>query len=237
MMGHGAVHEFAGKWPELAEVCLRSVLELNRIQESVRPDELARRAAANQNCIVAAVADPGAVDCPLVFISESFAEMTGYGTDFALGRNCRFLQPNDREMNSRLNGDEVQRMKAFCVGQHAAGETILNLLVNEHRQGGRFWNLLHMTHVVVSGRKYILAVQTNLDLPMPRIIKFRDCHHVDGEEVDIFARILGDFLQSLRVQLRAGADQGVSGCATLALKEILVFLKQACDDYADDYAG
>ena len=35
------------------------------------------------------VADATLPDCPLVFASESFYEMTGYGKDEVLGHNCR----------------------------------------------------------------------------------------------------------------------------------------------------
>ena len=35
------------------------------------------------------VADATLPDCPLVFASESFYEMTGYSRDEVLGHNCR----------------------------------------------------------------------------------------------------------------------------------------------------
>jgi PAS domain S-box-containing protein len=48
-----------------------------------------------------ALADPNEADCPLVYVNEAFAEMTGYEMEDCLGRNCRFLQgkrtaPEDR---------------------------------------------------------------------------------------------------------------------------------------------
>eukprot|EP00959_Pyramimonas_sp_CCMP1952_P311248 6513808-Pyramimonas_sp.AAC.1 len=38
------------------------------------------------------VTDPFLPDCPIVFASEGFYHMTGYGPDEILGKNCRFLQ-------------------------------------------------------------------------------------------------------------------------------------------------
>jgi PAS domain-containing protein len=38
------------------------------------------------------VSDPFLPDCPIVFASEGFYNMTGYSPDEILGRNCRFLQ-------------------------------------------------------------------------------------------------------------------------------------------------
>ena len=38
------------------------------------------------------LSDPRRPDCPIVFASEPFLRMTGYGRDEVVGRNCRFLQ-------------------------------------------------------------------------------------------------------------------------------------------------
>lgn len=41
------------------------------------------------------VCDPGLPDCPIVFASEKFLQMTGYEKDEVVGHNCRFLQARD----------------------------------------------------------------------------------------------------------------------------------------------
>ena len=46
-----------------------------------------------------AVSDPNAEDCPLVFISRGFEDLTGYPAEFACGRSCRFLQPISKVIN------------------------------------------------------------------------------------------------------------------------------------------
>ena len=38
------------------------------------------------------ISDPSIPDCPIVFASDGFCEMTGYDRFEILGRNCRFLQ-------------------------------------------------------------------------------------------------------------------------------------------------
>lgn len=38
------------------------------------------------------ICDPNLPDCPIVFASDGFLEMTEYGRFEVLGRNCRFLQ-------------------------------------------------------------------------------------------------------------------------------------------------
>ena len=41
------------------------------------------------------ISDPTLPDCPIVFTSDAFLELTGYTREEILGRNCRFLQgPN-----------------------------------------------------------------------------------------------------------------------------------------------
>ena len=64
--------------------------------------------------VACAVADPTHQDCPLVYVSRGFEELTGYPREFSLGRNCRFLQPNDAWRNDMLNLGERKRMKVFC---------------------------------------------------------------------------------------------------------------------------
>ena len=38
------------------------------------------------------ISDPSLPDCPIVFASDGFCEMTGFDRFEVLGRNCRFLQ-------------------------------------------------------------------------------------------------------------------------------------------------
>lgn len=38
------------------------------------------------------ISDPTLPDCPIVFASDAFLELTGYSREDVLGRNCRFLQ-------------------------------------------------------------------------------------------------------------------------------------------------
>ena len=48
------------------------------------------------------ISDLGVKDCPMIYVSNEFANQTGYNVKEALGKNCRFLQepetdPNDVE--------------------------------------------------------------------------------------------------------------------------------------------
>ncbi|MBN2895669.1 MAG: PAS domain-containing protein [Campylobacterales bacterium] len=43
------------------------------------------------------ITDPNMPDNPLVFVNEAFCTMFGYMPEEVLGRNCRFLQGNERD--------------------------------------------------------------------------------------------------------------------------------------------
>eukprot|EP00931_Biecheleriopsis_adriatica_P055694 TRINITY_DN3298_c0_g1_i2.p1 TRINITY_DN3298_c0_g1~~TRINITY_DN3298_c0_g1_i2.p1 ORF type:complete len:691 (+),score=121.68 TRINITY_DN3298_c0_g1_i2:100-2172(+) len=114
-------------------------------------------------CVACAVADPQLPDCPLIYISNQFEELTGYYREWVLGRNCRFLQPKVKEMNMYYNKEECMAMREFCTGVKDVGSRIVTLLLNESATDMPFWNLLLMEHIEIEGRPYILGVQTNLE--------------------------------------------------------------------------
>eukprot|EP00928_Gymnodinium_smaydae_P085962 TRINITY_DN6971_c0_g1_i2.p1 TRINITY_DN6971_c0_g1~~TRINITY_DN6971_c0_g1_i2.p1 ORF type:complete len:1461 (+),score=315.10 TRINITY_DN6971_c0_g1_i2:205-4587(+) len=229
-VGGQAVRAFEGTWAPLMDVAEQSIIRIHGIR-----DQTMRNVRDNTSGgIVCAVADPSGPDCPLVFVSKEFENMTGYRWDFAMGRNCRFLQPNNRKFNMHLNGDEVARMRHFCteLQDFAVGSNILNLLLNEKRTGERFWNLLHMTHVDVMGRRYILGVQTTLDLPMPSFLA-AGAQESTPEVLDLCC-----FLAKLRGRLQCmaeSADATVTELTKNMLNEILEYMKSVTDDYEGDH--
>ena len=79
-------------------------------------------------------------------VSRGFAVLTGYSVEFSTGRSCRFLQPDSRVVNDRVNGEERKLLYDFCI-EATPGTNIVNLLLNETYDGKRFWNLLRMTCV------------------------------------------------------------------------------------------
>lgn len=153
-----------------------------------------------------AVSDPNAADCPLVYISNGFEDLTGYTRDFATGRSCRFLQPTSKLLNDAVNLEERKIMREFCNTVQPLGTTIINLLMNERFTGERFWNLLRMQYMMVDGDVYIFAVQTNLDAYMPKIFKkkFKSAE----KNRDVVSKMGGFFdqLHKMREQLRKMVD-------------------------------
>lgn len=60
------------------------------------------------------ISDPSIPDCPIVFASDGFCEMTGYDRYEILGRNCRFLQVYMRFPSLIITFIDI-RMKRFSV--------------------------------------------------------------------------------------------------------------------------
>lgn len=78
--------------------------------------------------------DPNMKDHPIIYASKEFFRLTQYGRDYAIGRNCRFLQ------GPKTGSDSVFRLgRAIREGKEVC-ETILNY----RRDGTPFLNLLLM---------------------------------------------------------------------------------------------
>jgi len=76
------------------------------------------------------LADANRPNEPLVYVNESFVELTGYDRSDIIGRNCRFLQGDDS------NPEAVARMRAAIEAE----EPVSVELVNYDKDGEPFWN-------------------------------------------------------------------------------------------------
>ncbi|WP_432536949.1 diguanylate cyclase domain-containing protein [Kineococcus arenarius] len=92
------------------------------------PALLTRAIATASNGIT--IADATAPDMPLVYVNAAFEQLTGYGQDEALGRNCRFLQ-----------GPATDRTQVRVIARRLlTGRTVHATLLNHRRDGSAFWN-------------------------------------------------------------------------------------------------
>jgi len=82
-----------------------STAELPHVDETLA--QLIKRESYAFNFVVS---DAREKDCPIVFASEGFYQLTGYSPEEVLGRNCRFLQ-----------GAATQRNKARRRRRASAG--------------------------------------------------------------------------------------------------------------------
>ena len=105
----------------------RSSEELRRL--------LDRAVAASSNGIV--ITDPNLPDNPIVYVNPAFEKTTGYTMEEAMGRNCRFLQGEDRDQPA------IEELRA-CIRE---GQECRVVLRNYRSDGTRFWNELYVSPV------------------------------------------------------------------------------------------
>ncbi|MCZ2830335.1 SpoIIE family protein phosphatase [Modestobacter sp. VKM Ac-2986] len=82
-----------------------------------------------------AISDPTADDDPLIWVSPSFEQLTGYTSAEALGRNCRFLQGRDTDP------EPLATLRAGLAREETVSTTVLNY----RHDGSAFYN-----HLVIS---------------------------------------------------------------------------------------
>src|ERR671913_1606042 len=91
---------------------------------------LERAVTASTNSIV--ISDPNQPDDPIVYVNPAFERTTGYAAEEVLGRNCRFLQGEDR------NQSALEELRAAVYG----GRHCTVVLRNYRKDGTLFWNEL-----------------------------------------------------------------------------------------------
>ncbi len=84
-----------------------------------------------------AIADASVSNLPLVYVNSAFEEITGYDASELLGKNCNFLQGEDK------NQPELDEIRA-CLKEGRHGKATLR---NYRKDGTLFWNRLHISPI------------------------------------------------------------------------------------------
>nr|AML78431.1 putative LOV domain-containing protein [Botryococcus terribilis] len=128
--------------------------ELQRPGQSVPPPagQLTKVLASLRHTFV--VADATLPDCPLVYASEGFLQMTGYSADEVLGHNCRFLQGEGTDPKEVAVIREAVRKGEGCSVR----------LLNYRKDGTPFWNLLTMTPIKTEDGRVSKYVGVQVDV-------------------------------------------------------------------------
>lgn len=83
------------------------------------------------------IADAQQKDQPIIYANTAFTKMTGYEKDEVIGRNCRFLQSDDRDQ------EEIKKMRS-AIDKGLACHVVLR---NYRKDGSLFWNEVAITPV------------------------------------------------------------------------------------------
>jgi len=100
------------------------------------------------------IADARQPDTPLVFISKGFSLLTGYEPEEVVGRNCRFLQRDDRDQEGLK-----ELRQALAQGKHC------NVLLRNYRKTGElFYNELYISPVYSAAGEltHFIGIQHNV---------------------------------------------------------------------------
>ncbi|MFG6159422.1 EAL domain-containing protein [Halomonas sp. 1390] len=97
---------------------------------------LARGIDASRNGVI--MADASLPDMPLIFVNETFQNLTGYARDEVVGRNCRFLQGPDTDPVT------VARLRRAVAERSEIQVTLRNY----RKDGSAFWNHLYLGPVL-----------------------------------------------------------------------------------------
>ncbi len=107
--------------------------EARRAEEELRLRD--RAIAASANGIV--ISDPNLPDNPIVYVNPAFERMTGYAADEVVGRNCRFLQGEDRDQPG------IGELRA-AIREGRSCEVVMR---NYRKDGSLFFNELSVSPV------------------------------------------------------------------------------------------
>lgn len=174
-----------------------------------------------------AVTNPHLDDNPIVFVNDAFTRLTGYSSEMAVGRNCRFLQGEDTDQAS-IN---TIREK-LGVGEEFAVE-----LLNYKADGTPFFNRVHISPLydAEGNLQFFIGIQRALgDMTQKSLLgggadeALREIHHRVKNHLSMVVGMI-------RMQARAENANSLENYTTLARRiETLQFLYQEMTGGTDD---
>jgi len=101
------------------------------------------------------ISDPNQEDNPLIYVNQSFIDLFGYEYDEVIGKNCRYLQGEDREQKG------IQKIRDAMKEQ----KPITTILRNYTKSGRLIYNEATISPIFDkdSGKiKYFLGIQKDV---------------------------------------------------------------------------
>lgn len=128
------------------------------------------QAAVHKTRMPMALSDPNLPDAPLVYVNPAFCALTGYSSEEAVGRNCRFLQGPDTDPETVARVREAIR----------AHEPLDVELYNYRKDGSGFWNALHLSPVFNDDGQLIYYFASQIDVSARKEAARRQAQRVES---------------------------------------------------------
>lgn len=129
---------------------LRDVTERRQLERTLFLRSRALEASSS-GIIITDASEP---DNPIIYSNPAFTRITGYAAEEAAGRNCRFLQADDRDQG------DIGRLRAAIRD----GQSLTVVLRNYRKDGTMFLNELAIAPVLdgAGGVTHFIGVQTDI---------------------------------------------------------------------------
>jgi PAS domain S-box-containing protein len=100
------------------------------------------------------ISDPNQPDSPIIFVNPGFERMTGYAAAEVIGKNCRFLQGPDSNLQSVRQLRQAVRSGSACAVE----------ILNYRKDGQPFWNAISIApvHDASGAVKHFVGVQRDV---------------------------------------------------------------------------
>ena len=105
------------------------------------------------------VTDPNQQDNPIVFVNNAFLDLTGYGEQDVIGRNCRMLQGPETDQRT------IAEVRQAIREQRAVTVDILNYKAD----GKPFWNALFIGPIYDQHGKLLYFFASQMDITERRM--------------------------------------------------------------------
>jgi len=145
------------------------------------------------------ITDARAPDNPIVFVNPAFERVTGYRAEEAIGRNCRFLQNDDRQQPGR----------AVIADAVRAGSACETLLRNYRKDGQLFWNRIYMFPVTDEhgDLAHFVGIQHDVTAETELVHSLKEMQVFIDTSPDVYLKVAAD----LTIVQVNGACEAMSG--------------------------
>ncbi|GAP93404.1 putative white collar 1 protein [Rosellinia necatrix] len=159
-------------------------------------------------------------DCPIIYVSDNFQNLTGYSRHDIVGQNCRFLQAPDGQVEAGTKREFVDNGAVYNLKVKVSEcKEVQQSLINYRKGGKPFLNLLTMIPIPWDGPdiRYIIGFQIDL-VECPDAIASTQGHgviKVDYKKGESMAQYIWNPPPSSQWEPENGQTLGVDDVSTL----------------------